>query len=906
LLLFASGACSPSKTPQEYTALGRLAVAAGDLDEAKLHLKNALQQDPGSTQARIELGAIYLTQGDLASAAGMFERVGLPSSGAQSPTHVFPLLALSYYHQREDQALRDLISNARSQGEDTLPVALYDILIQWRNGEQAQAEEAFQRLTARSPEAVRVSPLWLYTQAQLQSHNEPADALSTLGRLLSDEISKTAPVDLNRRIIGTYAYLLRGQLHLALRDASAAMKDFERFEARQPKEPLVQILLAATALQLRETERAEGYVDTLLANVPQHPLANTLKAIIAFEKRDFPAAQWHAELSISQGLRLPANLIVAAVAAYHEEHFATAHRHVTGALHYDPENQVLQRLKMVLDYKSGYLEDASDAYLAQKIDGVREAFFGNAMAFELIAQGDSAKALGLLDHLQASPSGSPVDALQAQALRNALAEDAVLPIAVDPSIFSHDEKLLRILMLAQLGDIDGASEEAEQWLSAAAESAPEKVDALNLLAYLSQERGQTAKAASLFSRATDLKADNIPSLLFDARQSLAAGNYNDARTAFEAVLGASPHHLIALRGILRLTFEDHAPPDWSALLAPVDLLNAPDDNLIAVADAAFKWQQPETLDRLLFDPKPASEWSPELWMLWLRTRYVVDGSEGFPAHAKTYLDRHNSLSHALYALSILEAHRDYTQLLVLISGLPDSLQASQAIRVQHAAALVEIDAYDEARALIRGLEQISVAPADDGHKSRSDFGRAGDGQRSRGPIDIASLWYVKGRLKQREGDLVQAASYLRAYYKASPGRHSVTQLASVLVEAQRLDEAVKLALAYSDSHPADAGAILSLGLKLAPDRPLEALELLQSESVRPHVWRNAKLSNNLALLHFGNGDLRTAAIYSENALSIDADNRRIRANHATILVALGQNDEARQLVSEASRQGAES
>ncbi|GEM_PF-2143283 len=892
LLLLCVSACAPPKTAQDYFSLGLGAVASEQYEEALLQLKNALQENPDFTQARIELGKLYLTQGDLASAAITFERAEAALGGVQERNALVPLLAVTYYYQRDDLSLQHLMGDAPSSDVQGLSPALYDILMRLRNGQAAQAETAFRSLSIRFPDELQACALCLYTRAKLQSAGDPAEALGTLDSLLSsplktaDEKKTADETNAASAIIRAYGYLLRGQLYFALRDPGAAMQDFESFESLQPRAPLGKLLLAATALQLREIGRAEAYVDTLLLNSPDQPFANTLKAIIAFEQKNYMAAKRHAETSIDRGLSIPVNNIVAGLSAYHENQPEMAYRHVKRALIHDPGNDVLQRLKMVLDYKFGYLEDASDAYLTQNIDSVREGLFGNAIAYQLLAAGESTKALGLLDHVQRAPASSPVTAVQSQALRQHVTSGAVLPAIDDASILSDNETLLQIVMLIQSDDVDGAFRKAEHWLA----SAPGNVDALTMLAVLHQRMGNTQSAASLFARAGELDPDNVPSLLFAAQQALAAGQHSDARAAFDAVLTVNPNHLVALRGILQLTFEQQQPPDWATLLAPLDLHTASDDHLVAIADAAFKWQQPEVLDALFFSKKAQSQWSPMLWMLWLKTRYSVDGADAFPVHADYYLDHHASLSHVLYALSILEAHGDYPQLLTLIGRLPDDSKATEAIQIQLAAALLETGAYDEARAVLARVEETALVPAARGREEKGD---------KRGRIGSANLWYVKGRLKEKEGDLVQAASYLRAYYQASPSFHSATHLASVLIQAERLDEAAKLAHAHADAHPSDSSAILALGLKLAPLRPDDALRLLQSESLRRLIWNNAKLSNNLALLYFSAEDHITAASYSANALALDGDNNRIRLTHATILVALGRRNAAEQVLARA-------
>lgn len=872
--------------------LGESTAAEKRYEEALLHYKNALQQNPDYTRARLSLGRVYLAQGDLDAAADTLERAEQSVSDVSQRAMLQRLLAITYYYQRDDLALQHVIDSAPVAGGFVADLALYEILIRLRNGDPTGAELAFGQIGPDASDNAHGAALFLYTRAQLESIKDPAQALATLDELLSPQWQSLGKEREEARIVQAYGYLLRGQLHSALRNPRAAMEDFEAFESRQPKAPIVKLLLAATALQLRDLDRAEGHLDTLLLNSPGQPLAAMLKAIIAFEKKDCPKARQYAESSINNGLRAPANSVIAGVCAYHEGLFATAYRHVKKALGSYPDNSDLLRLKMVLDYKFGYLEEASEIYLSRNLDSMRNVLLGNAMAYQLLAAGDEGQARRLLTRLQRESAASPVAAVQFQAIARQLESDDVLSAVADDAVSpTEDERLLQNLMLIQAGDLEGAYDSVEQWRA----SVPENVDALNLLAYLSQKKGDVATARALFDQALSTQPDNVPSFLFTAQQAMATGDYPEARAAFDAVLRINPRHLVALQGILELSFEHVEPPDWVALLEAVDLQSVSDDHWVAIAHAVFKWQQPRVLDDLLFSREPRSNWSPMLWMLWLKTRYAVDGVDDFLPNVGVYLDHNAALSHVLYALSILQTHGKYQETLTLIDKLADELRHSQAIQAQRVIAFIETGAHDEARRLLETLEgpDAVAAPTADGT------------ERQTGNVATGSLWYAKGRLKEIEGDLAQATSYFTAYHDVSPSFHSVTRLARVLIRAERVDEAVDLAYSYRAAHPSDYAASLSLGLSLAAVRPKDALGLLDANAVRGLVLRDARLSNNLALLHASQGDYLSALRHSSNALSLDASDTRIRLLHARILIALGEFDEAEQVLAESPEQDAE-
>jgi putative PEP-CTERM system TPR-repeat lipoprotein len=851
------GGCSGPITPQENVKKAKAAAAKKHYSEAIIFYKNALKEEPSFIEARFELGVLYYALGDNVAAERFLLNV---YDAGYAPEKVVLLLASTYFQQNDTTALKQLLSEQKAVKPSTafsLHLALYDILLLSRMNQVVQAEKTFNELLASLDSPAQECALCQLTQAHLQSYNSPTSAINTLDKLVGKEPQNAQ------------AYLLRGQLYFALRNHAAAMENFEHFQHLQPRASYAHFLLATTALLMKEPANASKYVDTLLSAHPRQSLANHLKALLVFEQKNYPAAQAYAEQSMASGLKSPANLLIAGVSAYHQEQMEVAYGHLSKAVVYYPKNAQLKRLVMLIQVKFGYLTEASENYLTQDMSSVEDLLFGNAMAQQLLQAGQFDEADSILAYLHNMPVTQPVIRLQTQALQKQLGLGEVLPTQKKPlqvQDMNSDENLFQIILLLEGNALEEAKNQAQKWLG----KAPENIDALNVLGYIFQQLKQTAKAKVFFKRALDIDPQNTPSLFFFAKEALSQSEHQQASVHYQTILALDPTNLAALRGLLQLTFTSQQAPNWEKLLKAIEHKTVSDDQIVAITDAMFRWQQYQKLDSFISMVGPQTQWSDMVWMIWLKNAYFVHGARKFQHNFATFFEKNTLPMHVLFALSILEKQREFSLLLKTIQYLPEPMRHIDAVQMQKALALVEVKRFDEVNPILNALA------------SKPEFRTA--------------TWYIKGKLMESSGDLTQAASYLSSYYESQPSFHSVSSLASVLIKANRNEDVVSLTNDYLSNNPADSSARLSLALKLAQTNPVLALKLFQSEDVQWLVWRNWKLSSNLAWLYLSQQDPANAVRYSTNALALNPANVQVKIVHANILIALKRDAEGRKLL----------
>lgn len=864
-LLLAS--CFGPKTPQEIVVQADSLIASNQYEEAIIVYKNAIQDKPSFMQARFNLGLIYFSLGDLSSAETFF--VNAYDAG-YSREQVVHILAATFFQQNNIVALKNLIDTENKSDESktkqsaalNLQMALYDVLYLLRREQIELAKNTLNQLILSLKPSERECELCLITRAHLQSYDFPSEAISTLDELLLNNPQNAQ------------AYLLRGQLYFALRNPAEAMSNFKRFQTLRPKAAYVQFLIAVTALQMKDNINATKYIDNLLAANPNQPFVNHLKALIVFEQKNYDDARKYAEKSIDRGLKSPANYVMAGVSAYHQNKLEIAYKHLLKGVAFYPENAQLQQLLMFIQFKFGYLEEAGESYLKQDGRSVQNLLLGNLMAYQFMQDGELDQAGNVLDYLANTPMSQPAIRLQTQALQNQLTRgrgNSLGELVAKVQSTSSEETLVRIILLIQSNAIVQAQTEAQLWLA----QDPQNLDALNVLAYVFQQLGQAEKANPLLAQALEINPYNTPSLFFLAEQALLSANYQQANLHYRTILQTNPQNLSALRALLQLTFKYQQAPNWDEVLASVNPALISDDQIVALSDAMFQWQHYQGLDNLLMEYSPQSEWSNLVWMVWLKNTFYLYGADKFKNNFNTFYQKNTLPNDVIFALSILENQRQFTLVLKLIEKLPESIQLNDAILLQKALAMLELQRFEETSEI---LSRIS---------SEQKF--------------RATKWYIQGRQMEKMEDFAQAANYLTAYYESLPNFHSVNALATVLVKAKRYDALLLLAKDYLAQFPADNSATLSLALQLAPTNPAFALQLLDQEQISWLIERNWKLSNNVAWLYFTQQAPEKAIRYSSNALALNAENNQVKVVHANILIKLDRASEALLVLREAKQ-----
>lgn len=419
-------ACSGT-SEQDYIAAAKEALEKKDAKAAVIQLKNALQKNGNSGEARLLLGQSLLKEGDVAGALVELRK----AQELQVPDEqVLPLLAQAMVLAGEEAKL--IAQFETLQLKDALAQADFKTSLATAHAVQNDGEKA----RAAVAEALRAKPGHapaLIVSARLAAAgNDVAGAITLLNQVLTAEPTHER------------AGVLKGELlHLGQGDVSGAMAAYRQVLSAHPAS--VSARAALTNILLRQDKLAEARAEfeELKKAAPQHPETLLFEAQFAFGDKDYKKAR---ELT-EQVLRTFPNSVrvleVAGAAEYRLKNYIAAEALLTKALKLAPQQRLsrlllaqtylrngepaktLEALKPLLEAAAvdgGTLSLAGEAHL-QLGDAVRseqafqaalkaapdDARVRTAAAMAQIARGNHSGAIVELEAVAAADSGPRAD-----------------------------------------------------------------------------------------------------------------------------------------------------------------------------------------------------------------------------------------------------------------------------------------------------------------------------------------------------------------------------------------------------------------------------------------------------------------------------------------------------------------
>lgn len=294
--------------PEEMIASAKTYMAKKDNKAAVIQIKNALQKDPNSAEARFLLGSALLGSGDPVNAEIELRKA---LDFKYSADEVIPLLARSVLMQGkiakaiEEFSKVSVTSPAAKADVQTILASAYSAM-----GNKAASQTALSAALAAEPENVDA----LLMQVSQKMGAGDADGA---GVQLDSIIAKNPQ--------NADAWKLRGDLLQYLRNKpDDAIKAYEKAIELKPN------LLAAyggiTTINLRTNKIAEAEKNLVAMKkfAPNHPQTRLLETQIAYTKKDFKAAREQAQqllritpnnprsLELAGGIELQLNSLVTA------------------------------------------------------------------------------------------------------------------------------------------------------------------------------------------------------------------------------------------------------------------------------------------------------------------------------------------------------------------------------------------------------------------------------------------------------------------------------------------------------------------------------------------------------------------------------------------------------------------
>lgn len=541
-------ACDWGQSPEEHIANAYEFIADSDYPSAIIELKNALQSDTESAEARYLLGKTYLESGDVLSARKELERAlqsGWPGSEVQ------PLLARTLLAQGEYAEVREL-------GKEGLtPAAKADLfatqaMAALALGDTWDAEKLVDDALALAPDSTEA----LLAKARILGSTDQLDAANAI----LDQIISREPGEAR-------AWSLRGDILLTTQDFAGALAAYDQAIAGGQENYTDLFKRAMLNLQLGNFDAAQADTTALLARAPQHPGANYIQGILYYQAGSYSEAITALSVTESAFQQYPLSLFFLAGAQLVEGNMDQA-ASLAGRFHnLQPDNLQGRKLLATIRLQQGKYSTAQallQPVLAADPDDVDAL---NLAANASLRDGKTNEGIELLSRVAALQPDSPGAQVRLGAglLLGGKGEDATRhmenALALNPEFQQAD--ILLVLNHLQKRDFPAAISAAQDYRRRNIAS----VTPYNLLGKVYQEAGQPDEARAAFERALVLDGADPAANHNLAKMAIADNDIPAARAYYQTVLAAQPDSSPTL---VQLALLDAMEGDENALVANLE------------------------------------------------------------------------------------------------------------------------------------------------------------------------------------------------------------------------------------------------------------------------------------------------------------------------------------------------
>jgi putative PEP-CTERM system TPR-repeat lipoprotein len=340
LFLFAAG-CNQAKTADEFIKSAQSHRAASDISAAIIDLKNALQQEPKNTSARLLLGRYYLDLPDPVSAEA--ELLRARQDGAAKPSIAYPLARAELQMGRPERALRE------ADVSDEIPPALgaslmavkadaYMALGQATNA--SQALESGAKLDGNSVDILAATARYALLKGDV------ATARQRLAEAEKQDPKNAALLD------------LEGGINFTQQDFAASADAYKRLLATAPWSLVGRLGLARAQIADRHPQDAMANLAVVLKAAPNAPAANYLRALAAYQAKDYATAQTHIQRALNASKDSAPTLLLAGATSYALHQYEQANAYLTQYVYLVPQNVQARKLLASAQLALGRSADA--------------------------------------------------------------------------------------------------------------------------------------------------------------------------------------------------------------------------------------------------------------------------------------------------------------------------------------------------------------------------------------------------------------------------------------------------------------------------------------------------------------------------------------------------------------------
>lgn len=338
-------ACS-KKSAEDYIHDAQKQRESGNISAAIIDLKNALQLEPKSQQARLLLARFYLDVPDPASAEG--ELLHAKQNGVKPALLAEPLAEAKLMLGQPTESLKETELPAVDSPEPKASLLGIRAEALMALGRMNDAHQALEDGLMENPHSViALTAMIRYALAT----NNIGDARKFLA-LGQKEQPKNATL-----------FLLQGAIAFATGDYAAAETAYEQMGKSAPWNLTARINLARAQIAQNKAKEANANITFVLKAVPNNPMANYVGAVIAYRQGQYNDAQAHVQRVVTAAPNFAPAILLAGATSYALKQYEQANSYLGQYLYRVPGNVQARKLLAATQVALGHSGEAVQTLL---------------------------------------------------------------------------------------------------------------------------------------------------------------------------------------------------------------------------------------------------------------------------------------------------------------------------------------------------------------------------------------------------------------------------------------------------------------------------------------------------------------------------------------------------------------
>ena len=502
---------------------------------ALIELKNALQENPKSAEARYLLAKVYLRS---QVGAGAEKELTKAIEFGYPINELADELTLAFFYQHKYEELLKNTRRLKIEGspEESM-IRFYRGLASLYLLNNPDANISFDKARKSDPQ----SPYSKLAEAYLQTYKEK-NAEKGLAIVL--ELLEASP-DI------TEGQILAMRLNEARKSYPEAISHLEKAMALEPKRLSLHVDAAKLHLANEDREMAEKNIDVVLKSAPAHLQSLVLKAGLLVDKKDWKGAKLYADKALTVGRDSSQAKLLSGIAEFYLRNWEISHTNLSAVVDKLPENHVARRMLVFVNYELGYYSDPQSIFdLVGGAQAGDEKILSD-LGSKLVNSGKIDDAFALYERAtEIAPEDASVytavGMLKLQKNDRSGSSDLSEALKISPSSFAARSALVKFHLLEK--DFDSAIKLANELIT----QEPGKAGGYILLAAVHSTAKKYDDAEKALETGSQKASDLVAIKMSKAKLAVDRGRIDEAVDHVKSVIDENPLHYQALTAYYEL------------------------------------------------------------------------------------------------------------------------------------------------------------------------------------------------------------------------------------------------------------------------------------------------------------------------------------------------------------------